>query len=373
MEICIFRPGALGDLLVTLPCIQELRRTGARITLITSPAWQPVARGMADQFVSIENTGLLQLFNGRAPESEAWLPSSVGWIPETGFDKCYLFLRWADELLQSGFVRIVREVQWVRSRPAQAVVAEASREKGIGPGSGNIRAFLYRAMFGTEPEDLNALCLLPAHTESAGDQSMANRTKPELAVRPVAIHAGSGSESKNWDLDNYWNLAQYLIAHGFSVYWTLGPADENLKVRLVKRMQGEFGKPVFAEVSDAKSGVAAGSEVFNIAETGKRDLPRSPMSLPASESKTGMFLLETSLENLIRILPEFELLVGNDSGIIHLAACLGLTVLSVFGASDPYLWSPVGPDARRLRICGSADGFPDYESVLKVLKQLLPA
>jgi ADP-heptose:LPS heptosyltransferase len=34
--------------------------------------------------------------------------------------------------------------------------------------------------------------------------------------------------------------------------------------------------------------------------------------------------------------------LGNDSGITHLAALLGVPTLALFGASDPAVWHPVG-------------------------------
>lgn len=41
-----------------------------------------------------------------------------------------------------------------------------------------------------------------------------------------------------------------------------------------------------------------------------------------------------------------RLYVGNDSGITHLAAAAGTPVLALFGASDPAVWAPRGPNVR---------------------------
>jgi ADP-heptose:LPS heptosyltransferase len=35
--------------------------------------------------------------------------------------------------------------------------------------------------------------------------------------------------------------------------------------------------------------------------------------------------------------------VGNDSGVSHLAAFLGLPTAVIFGPADPVRWKPVGP------------------------------
>jgi ADP-heptose:LPS heptosyltransferase len=35
--------------------------------------------------------------------------------------------------------------------------------------------------------------------------------------------------------------------------------------------------------------------------------------------------------------------LGNDSGITHLAAMLGVPTVAIFGPTDPKIWRPMGP------------------------------
>jgi ADP-heptose:LPS heptosyltransferase len=35
--------------------------------------------------------------------------------------------------------------------------------------------------------------------------------------------------------------------------------------------------------------------------------------------------------------------LGNDSGVTHLAAMLGVPTIALFGPSNPHMWRPVGP------------------------------
>jgi ADP-heptose:LPS heptosyltransferase len=60
---------------------------------------------------------------------------------------------------------------------------------------------------------------------------------------------------------------------------------------------------------------------------------------------------EEPLENAIRIpdlyelacwLAHADLFIGNDSGITHLAAAVGIPVIALFGPTDPAVWSPRG-------------------------------
>src|SRR5205085_8201608 len=66
---------------------------------------------------------------------------------------------------------------------------------------------------------------------------------------------------------------------------------------------------------------------------------------------TGML---TVLENapLLEVahrLQECRGYLGNDSGITHLAAMLGVPTLALFGPSDPLTWRPLGPSVIVIR------------------------
>jgi ADP-heptose:LPS heptosyltransferase len=50
------------------------------------------------------------------------------------------------------------------------------------------------------------------------------------------------------------------------------------------------------------------------------------------------------------VLAHASLVVGNDSGVTHLAAVAGAPVVALFGPTDPALWRPLG-DALVLRRC----------------------
>jgi ADP-heptose:LPS heptosyltransferase len=41
--------------------------------------------------------------------------------------------------------------------------------------------------------------------------------------------------------------------------------------------------------------------------------------------------------------------LGNDAGITHLAAMLGVPTIVLFGPSDPAIWQPVGPSVEILQ------------------------
>jgi len=122
-----------------------------------------------------------------------------------------------------------------------------------------------------------------------------------VAERPVVLHPGSGSERKNWRVDGF-----IEVAHGLGLeeaLFTAGEADDGV-VPLVS---------------------AAG---FRIAPT-------------------------SSLQELAAVLSCARAFVGNDSGVTHLAAAMGVPTLGIFGPTRKTEW---GPRGRRVRILEAPEG-----------------
>ena len=118
-------------------------------------------------------------------------------------------------------------------------------------------------------------------------------SNPHLKFQPAplrdtaVIHPFSGSQRKNWPLGLYQALAASLPVR---TEWTAGPEEE---LGQAKRFQ---------------------------------DLGR-----------------------LAHWLSGAKLYIGNDSGITHLAAALGIPTLALFGPTDPAKWSPRGDNVAVLR------------------------
>jgi ADP-heptose:LPS heptosyltransferase len=60
-------------------------------------------------------------------------------------------------------------------------------------------------------------------------------------------------------------------------------------------------------------------------------------------------LKESSLVEVAAVLSRCRGYVGNDSGITHLAAALGVPTVALFGPTDPAVWSPRGRQVIILR------------------------
>jgi ADP-heptose:LPS heptosyltransferase len=123
---------------------------------------------------------------------------------------------------------------------------------------------------------------------------------PAPGERLLAVHAGSGSPGKNWPAEKFLDLAARARERvGASPVFILGEADDALA-------------PVLA-----RAGVTV--------------------------------LPPCSLSDLAPALAACAAYVGNDSGVTHLAACVGTPTLALFGPSDPARWGPRGRCARILR------------------------
>jgi heptosyltransferase III len=76
-----------------------------------------------------------------------------------------------------------------------------------------------------------------------------------------------------------------------------------------------------------------------------------------------------SLDRLADSISGARLYIGNDSGITHLAAAIGLPVLALFGPTNPAQWAPRGENITVLR-CDPIDELP-VERVLDAAQKLL--
>ncbi len=130
----------------------------------------------------------------------------------------------------------------------------------------------------------------------------------------MVIHPGSGGAAKRWPLERFAEVARRLDQ---PVAWVLGPAE------------------------------------------------REDRACREAMETTGAVLDELSLEELSAALARCRLYIGNDSGVSHLAAALGVPTVAVFGATDPATWSPRGQ--RVTVVSGWGRGGLDAVSVEDVL------
>jgi len=76
-----------------------------------------------------------------------------------------------------------------------------------------------------------------------------------------------------------------------------------------------------------------------------------------------------SLPHLAALLSQCCFYVGNDSGVSHLAAALGVPTATIFGPTDPAIWKPLGRHVAAIQPANGA-AWPTPEDVLTALRRL---
>jgi heptosyltransferase-3 len=127
-------------------------------------------------------------------------------------------------------------------------------------------------------------------------------------IKDVIIHPGSGSRKKNWPFELFRSLGQVLEEQGRSVWWCIGPAEDDSRI-----------------------------------------------------PDNGHMFQTGSLETLAHYLSAAHLYIGNDSGISHLAAAVGCRTIAIFGPTDPRVWAPLGSNV----IIVKGQPWPDVSTVLR--------
>lgn len=131
----------------------------------------------------------------------------------------------------------------------------------------------------------------------------------------IAIHPGSGGRRKCWPPERFARLAEALDR---PILLIEGPADEEVCREVAERVPSRL---LF--------GTAAGLRVSRVAA----------------------------------LIARCACYVGNDSGMSHLAAGLGVPTVAVFGPTDPAVWGPRGPTVRVVRRRAAGDAWPSVEAV----------
>ncbi len=138
----------------------------------------------------------------------------------------------------------------------------------------------------------------------------------------VVIHPGSGSPVKRWESEKWAYVAERIHeSYGSKIVLTGGPGEEHLT--------GEIASLCRVRVIDLAG--------------------------------------KTSLDVLSQVLRKSSLVMGPDSGILHLASSQGVPTIGLYGPADPNLFGPWPPGSGKVVMsdwecapCGRLD-FPESE------------
>jgi heptosyltransferase-2 len=315
-KILVVKLADFGDALLTTPALRALRETypAAGLDVLTTPGAAPVYRHceLADDVLEFEKarydawSGVL-----RGPLAPLDLGRS---LRARGYDTVVLLHHLTTRYGALKHAALVRAT----GAPRRIGLARLGSARG---------RFLTRAAsdigFGVEHEAAIALSIARAAGASTSDLSLAFEPgadaraaaasllgerdagsapdgAPGAARRPtVAVHPGSGpySVARRWPPERFAMVADALTASGVDVV-LVGRSDDDT-----------------AGVRAASGGIAL-------------DLTD-----------------RTSLPTLAAVLARVDLLISNDSGVMHLATAMGTPIVAVFGPTSERAWGPWDPSA----------------------------
>jgi heptosyltransferase III len=173
-----------------------------------------------------------------------------------------------------------------------------------------IRQFVHKNREHIEPVEFDPSRQLIAPMRSDASVGQGILDEAGLGTAPIVIvQPGSSGTRKNWAIDNFVSVVGQLRQEGFGAAFLLGPAEmQNLPPTTLEGL---------ADTAPCLSGLILAEVV-------------------ASLSRATAFL-------------------GNDSGITHLAAAMGIPTVAIFGPSSPSWYKPIGPRAATFNM--SAEEF----------------
>ena len=286
MRILCIRGGGLGDLIVTLPTLELLRRQwpDAHLELLGHPRLAEIAVGRfyLDAVRSVNHGPLSTFFMPRAVLDPDWM-DYMG-----SFDLVLSYFYDPDTLFQANLQRC---------EPGQIITFSPRLPADFGRPAAHYFAQM------VEPLDLHLKDPWSRLAVTDEDRQAAASFLSGMAAdtRLVALHPGSGSETKNWPVASWAGLGCQLSA------------DDPRVTLLV--VEGEADGPRVEALLEAWKGVSL--------------LRARWLPLPI----------------LAALLQRAALFVGHDSGVTHLAAAADeeLPIVALFGPSDPAIWAPPRP------------------------------
>jgi len=298
-KILVIRGGAIGDFILTLPAIAALRAQfpQAHLEVLGYPhiVQLAVAGGLVDRAQPIESRALAAFFARNGALSE----DMRDYFSE--FDLIVSYLYDPDDIFQTN-LKLCSTAQYIAGphRPDEKEKTHATKVY--------LKPLERLAIFEADP--VPRLAIL----------------HPPSSVLTLALHPGSGSESKNWPEAKWTELIhQFVSTTKFDLLLVGGEAEGDRLKRLAKLIP---------------------SARYKLAQ-----------SLPLTE--------------LAKQLQPCSAFLGHDSGITHLAAALGLPCIVLWADSIEEIWRPQG---EKLTILRHEKGIHEIsvDHVMGELKRVVP-
>ena len=320
--VLVIHQGAIGDFILALPALGVLRKTfpKARSVIMGYPRILELAekRFYAEEIVSVDRKGMASFFvRGGALDAELSHFFSA-------FDLIVVFTKDGDGPLLGNLKRVSEgRILHVNPFPPEHEKIHLSEHL-----LRELRRYSI-SLPGQEPR----LYLTRRDQEQGMNYCQRKGLTVAESVKTIVVHPGSGSKKKVWPVERFAEVVRQLKRpKGSRILVVLGPAEGPEVQKAFEAIEWEMG-------------------------------PAAPI-----------FLKGLSLLELASVIGGSCLFIGNDSGITHMAAALGVPTVAIFGPSDPTIWSPRGREValvRRKITCSpcSQEKFFDCQDI-QCLKQV---
>jgi ADP-heptose:LPS heptosyltransferase len=287
-SILVIHQGALGDFILALPALEIIRKAfrQARSVIMGYPRILELVheRFYADDTFSVDQKGMASFFNreGSLDVTLSEFFKTFDLIVVFGKDGAGTIIGNLRRVCQGRILSINSFPPWGEKVHISDYLLKQLDQYGIRASESHPKLYLKKS-----------------DREWARDFWQSKGMTPEERSKVIILHPGSGSKKKAWPLDRFLSLARMLQDRlGSRMLVVLGPAE--------------------------------GPDVQKAFETAGPDAP---------VLAKGLTLLQ-----LASVIDRCRFFVGNDSGISHMAAALGLPTLAIFGPTDRRVWSPRGEE-----------------------------
>ena len=294
----ILQPGALGDCILTLPLARVMKEAlglgGVDIIGHTEYIGILPGRSCVSSVRSIDSTELHRLFAEpttfdledhdpliNALSDYAWIVTFMG-EPDGNFEQNLIFTANCSHSAEI-ITLSLKPPRAKRRHVAEYYVEQFANLSGLA----------------SDLADIGAQHVLIKVTAADRDRGLEllDQAGVDVSKRLVVIHPGSGGQRKCWHLENFIGIARTLRAAEIEVLFLLGPAEAE-----------RLGTTELSHIRD-----------------------------------NARLATDLSLTDVVGLLGCADAFVGNDSGVTHLAAGMGLRTFAMFGPTDPALYRPIGP------------------------------
>jgi ADP-heptose:LPS heptosyltransferase len=292
-SMLVIHQGALGDFILALPTLSTLRHAfpAARPSMMGYPRILQLAEGRfyAEEIFSIDQKGMATFFvrDGALDRGLSQFFAGFGLIVVFGKDGEGTFINNLKRVCQGRILHINPLPNW---------------DDGVHLSDHLLRQLIRYGISSSEQSP--KLYLREEDREWGRHFWMEKGVSAEERSNVIVLHPGSGSRKKLWPPKNFLALFHHLRTKPNRKFLLiLGPAE------------GQEIEQAFAELGSPHLILTKGLSLVQLASV---------------IEKSGLF-------------------IGNDSGISHMAAALGLPTLAIFGPTDHRVWSPRGEKVEVIR------------------------